>query len=149
MSSGSSVTANLSTFSIGSEVSGGAIPLDDDLRGLLFLMVSSVAIFPRLEGRRSSCVAPLEAINFVLEKSSRATGRTGTSGCWNAIRTQPFHVRSVGMNWSASSSNYIIIRKRPTRRTHYTYAPSLISYFKCVRTNTRIATLERLGLHDA
>ena len=63
----------------------------------------------------SMCAAPLEAIHLVFDKSSRATGRTGTKGCWlrkslalsrcdgwtdthKAIFTHPLHVMSAGMN---------------------------------------------------
>lgn len=56
--------------------------------------------------RGSSMFPPLRAISLVLLKSSRATGRTGIRGCWNASFIQPFHVGSDGMNWSTSSSNF-------------------------------------------
>ena len=47
-----------------------------------------------------------DLIHFVFAISSRATGRTGTSGCWNAILTHPRQLRPLGMNWSTSSSNW-------------------------------------------
>jgi hypothetical protein len=49
-------------------------------------------------GITSPCPTFLFAIHFVLDISSRATGRTGTRGWWNAIFSQPFQLMSEGMN---------------------------------------------------
>ena len=50
------------------------------------------------------CVLALTHLVFAM--SSRATGRTGTRGCWNAILTHPFQFFPDGMNCSTSCSNY-------------------------------------------
>ena len=73
---------------------------------------SNALLVPALSNRgvcgrfgRSCVESFLDAIHFVFVISSRATGSTGTSGCWNATLTHPRQFRPEGMNWSTSSSN--------------------------------------------
>ena len=58
---------------------------------------SSFGVLGRL-GRSWCPVSFLDAIHFVFVMSSRATGNTGTNGCWNATLTQPRQFRPDGMN---------------------------------------------------
>lgn len=66
----------------------------DAVVGLLRLF-SSLGVLGRLG---LSCVSFLDAIHLVLLISSRATGSTGTKGCWKATFTQPRQLRPDGMN---------------------------------------------------
>ena len=65
--------------------------------GRLCADLSSLGVLGRL-GRSECVVSFLDAIHFVFVISSRATGSTGTSGCWNATLTQPRQLRPDGMN---------------------------------------------------
>lgn len=102
----------------GSEImcgSGGLIVVSFDFREGSLAAVEPLRCKPPIDesslgvvGRvgRSCPVSLFDAIHFVFVISSRATGSTGTSGCWNATLTQPRQFRPEGMNWSTSSSNY-------------------------------------------
>jgi hypothetical protein len=79
-------------MSVGSSVSDipinlpGLVLQEDDVLGLAGAAVEFVSVRFGFsfnifrEGRESSCETLLEAVSFVFENNSRATGKTGTNG---------------------------------------------------------------------
>lgn len=77
---------------------------------------------------------PLE--NLVFISSSRATGKTGTSGCCNAILSHPLHVIFDGINWSTNSSNFMLLEPGvPTRKDWLTL--QVLSWYSSCRVLIR------------